>query len=244
MKIKTGKLFANSANSKNKIIKLMTALILLVIIAPMGCQSVSHKKAQKDNNPEYQHPHGTAGASGNTNKQALINRITNIKLISWPMPATGECNADLEGSVPPAKFKLSYREKGKDAKIIENNVNELMQNGWEIITRSEGGYGFEKQGEFVELNFDIYEELSCSCNDDSEKNSTLINVKIDWSSGAPPITEGYIINKGARDEAFPVVINGRVAIYEFSFTIPLPAGNEGGCSSKLLAVFSLSNPLK
>lgn len=239
-------LFITGYNTKCKIKVLIIVLISLLIIAPKECQSAPQKLLRNNNNSEYESLHDHRSVINDTNKKQSINKITNIKLISWPMPAPGVCNADLEGSVPPAKFRLSYREKDKDTKIIENNVNELMQSGWDIITRSERGYGFEKQGEFIELNFDIYEELSCSCNDESEKSAALVHVKIDWKAGSLPIVAGSISREGKAEEIFPVIINGRVAIYEFSFTIPLPlpSGIEGDCSSKLLAVFSMSNPLK
>jgi len=107
----------------------------------------------------HHHHHGPGGPPAAPAKAP--EQVTLVKMISWAEPAPSPCDTDLEGSAPPASFRLRYTEAGEPPATIENDPEKLFGAGWGVITRSARGLGFEKAGDFSALDFDIVEELRC-----------------------------------------------------------------------------------
>jgi len=156
-------------------------------------------------------------------------------MISWAEPAPAPCDTDLEGSAPPASFRLRYTEAGESSATIENDPEKLFGAGWGVITRSARGLGFEKAGEFGALDFDIVEELRCKCEPRSGKawkHDVLVNVKL-------------ALKDGDRSEDIrPVTINGRLPMYEFRFARPYPGNPGEECASRFLVALGLDQPIE
>lgn len=176
----------------------------------------------------------------------LPDRVTIVKLISWAETAPKGCETDLEGSAPPASFTLRYEEEGSKPVLIETSTDDLFGNGWSIISRSERGYGFERAGAYTKLDFDVVEELRCSCGqgEKASKDSSLIRIAIDWKAGERPQVTGRLETGDVTANVEPVTINGRLAVYEFRFARPLPGGGEGECASRFFATLGLSEPIE
>jgi len=170
--------------------------------------------------------------------------LTLVKMLSWPVQSTDpDCNVDIEGTKPPARFVLKYKEKDKPEVVIDNDGSMFANNGWDYIVRSERGYGFEKAGKFISFDADIFEELQCACGSGkAEKRSKfLVHIFFHWESGKLPVVSGSIGTKEQGASVEPVMINGRAVVYEFTFTRPQSGALQKPCSSKFFALLNFSD---
>ena len=183
------------------------------------------------------------GVSAEEAVPAAPSRVELVKLISWAEPAPAGCETDLEGSAPPASFTLRYREGGGKEVFIETSTDALFAAGWRIVNRSERGYGFEKAGKFSAIDFDVVEELRCSCGegDVTRRESSLVTVRIDWSEGAKPVVEASLKTGTTVAAVAPVTVNGQLALYELRFARPFGPGE---CASRFLVALGLSTPIE
>jgi len=191
------------------------------------------------------HHHGPGGPPKAAAKPP--ERVTLVKMISWAEPAPPPCDTDLEGSAPPASFRLRYTEAGQSSATIENDPEKLFGAGWGVITRSARGLGFEKAGEFSALDFDIVEELRCKCEPDGGQawnHNSLVNVKLGWKPGSAPSVTARLKDAERSEEIRPVTINGRLPMYEFRFARPYPGRQGGECASRFLVALGLDQPIE
>jgi len=191
------------------------------------------------------HHHGPGGPPKAAAKPP--ERVTLVKMISWAEPAPPPCDTDLEGSAPPASFRLRYTEAGQSPATIENDPEKLFGAGWGVITRSARGLGFEKAGEFSALDFDIVEELRCKCEPDGGQawnHNSLVNVKLGWKPGSAPSVTARLKDAERSEEIRPVTINGRLPMYEFRFARPYPGRQGGECASRFLVALGLDQPIE
>jgi len=192
-----------------------------------------------------QHHHGPGGPPEAAAKPP--EHVTLVKMISWAEPAPPPCDTDLEGSAPPASFRLRYTEAGESSATIENDPEKLFGAGWGVITRSARGLGFEKAGEFGALDFDIVEELRCKCEPRSGKawkHDVLVNVKLAWKPGSAPAVTAQLKDADRSEDIRPVTINGRLPMYEFRFARPYPGKPGGECASRFLVALGLDQPIE
>jgi hypothetical protein len=159
-------------------------------------------------------------------------------MISWAETPPPECEADLEGTASPASFSLRYTTAGGKPVDVESDPNQLFADGWEIITRSERGLGFEKRADFSALDFDIIEELRCTCAGQAQNH--LVNVKLAWKPGAKPAVSARVEQGKKWSEVRPVTINGRIPAWDFRFAPP----GDRQCSSRFLVVLGVDQPLE
>ena len=191
------------------------------------------------------HHHGPGGPPKAAAKPP--ERVTLVKMISWAEPAPPPCDTDLEGSAPPASFRLRYTEAGQSSATIENDPEKLFGAGWGVITRSARGLGFEKAGEFSALDFDIVEERRCKCEPDGGQawnHNSLVNVKLGWKPGSAPSVTARLKDAERSEEIRPVTINGRLPMYEFRFARPYPGRQGGECASRFLVALGLDQPIE
>ncbi|TMB48422.1 MAG: hypothetical protein E6J60_14525 [Deltaproteobacteria bacterium] len=168
-------------------------------------------------------------------------------MISWAEPAPSPCDTDIEGSAPPASFRLRYTEAGEPPATIENDPEKLFGAGWGVITRSARGLGFEKAGEFSALDFDVVEELRCKCEPRGAKvwkHDALVNVKLIWKPGSAPVVTARLQDGDRSEDIRPVTINGRLPMYEFRFARPYPGKHGGECASRFLVALGLDRPIE
>jgi hypothetical protein len=170
-------------------------------------------------------------------------------MISWAEPAPASCDTDLEGSAPPASFRLRYSEEGQQPATIENDPEKLFGAGWGVVTRSARGLGFEKAGEFTTLDFDIVEELRCKCeasggSSEAWKHNALVKVKLDWKPGSVPAVTARLQDGDSSEDVRAVTINGRLPMYEFRFARPYPGKQGGECASRFLVALGLDQPIE
>ena len=193
----------------------------------------------------HHHHHGPGGPP--TAPAKPPEQVTLVKMISWAEPAPSSCDTDLEGSAPPASFRLRYTEAGEPPASIENDPEKLFGAGWGVITRSARGLGFEKAGAFRALDFDIVEELQCKCEPGRGKvwkHNALVNVKLDWTPGSAPSVTARLKDADRSEEIRPVTINGQLAMYEFRFARPYPGKHGGECASRFLVALGLDQPIE
>ena len=193
----------------------------------------------------HEHHHGPGGPPTAAAKPP--KHVTLVKMISWAEPASSPCETDLEGSAPPASFRLRYTEAGRSPTTIENDPEKLFGAGWGVITRSARGLGFEKAGEFSALDFDIVEELQCKCEPRGAhtwKHTSLVNVKLDWTPGSAPSVTARLKDADRSEEIRPVTINGRLPMYEFRFARPYPGKHAGECASRFMVALGLDQPIE
>jgi len=191
------------------------------------------------------HHHGPGGPPKAAAKPP--ERVTLVKMISWAEPAPPPCDTDLEGSAPPASFRLRYTEAGQSPATIENDPEKLFGAGWGVITRSARGLGFEKAGEFSALDFDIVEEPRCKCEPGGGQawnHNSLVNVKLGWKPGSAPSVTARLKDAERSEEIRPVTINGRLPMYEFRFARPYPGRQGGECASRFLVALGLDQPIE
>jgi hypothetical protein len=174
--------------------------------------------------------------------------VSLVKLISWAEETGGRCATDLEGSAPPASFRLRYTEAGGEPVTIENDPDQLFGAGWAVVTRSARGLGFEKAGEFSALDFDVVEELQCSCEEKGPaaawKGNELVHVEIDWKAGEKPSVGARLGDGAAARPVEAVTMNGRLAFWEFRFAKPFPSPPGGECASHFFVALNLSQPME
>ena len=192
------------------------------------------------------HAHPGPGGPAKTEAAKPPEHVTLVKMISWAEPAPAPCDTDLEGSAPPASFRLRYTEAGHAPATIENDPEKLFGAGWGVVTRSARGLGFEKAGKFSALDFDIVEQLRCRCEGrggKSWKHDALVNVKLAWKPGSAPAVTARLKDGDRSEEIEPVRINGRLPMYEFRFVRPYPGVHDGACSSRFLVALGLDQPV-
>jgi len=197
--------------------------------------------------PVHQHHHHGPGGPSKAEAAKPPEHVTLVKMISWAEPASSPCDTDLEGSAPPASFRLRYTEAGQPPATIENDPEKLFAAGWGVITRSARGLGFEKEGEFSALDFDVVEELQCKCEPHGGKgwkHNALVNVKLAWKPGSAPAVTARLKDSDRSEEIRPVTINGRLPMYEFRFARPYPTKQDGECASRFLVALGLDQPIE
>jgi hypothetical protein len=186
------------------------------------------------------HHHHHHGPGGPPSKAAAKppEKVDEVMMISWAEPAPDGCEADLEGTAKPASFSLRYTVAGAKPVDVESDPNQLFADGWEIITRSERGLGFEKRADFTALDFDIVEELRCTCAGQTKNH--LAGIKLGWKPGAKPAVSARLQDEKGWTDVRPVTINGRIPTWEFRFA---PTGQKQ-CSSRFLVVMGVDQPLE
>jgi len=188
--------------------------------------------------PGHVHHHQGAGGAAQQGSAKPPGTVDQVMMISWAEAPPSGCEADLEGTAKPASFSLRYTPAGGKPVDVESDPNQLFADGWEIITRSERGLGFAKRADFSALDFDIVEELRCTC--DGKAQNHLVNVKLGWQPGAKPAVAARVEDGKKWSDVRPVTINGRIPAWDFRFA---PRGDRQ-CASRFLVVLGVDQPLE
>ncbi len=186
----------------------------------------------------HHHHYGAGGPPGHGAPAKPPDTVDEVMMISWAEPPPSGCEGDIEGTAKPASFSLRYTNAGAKPVDVESDPNQLFADGWEIITRSERGLGFEKRADFTALDFDIVEELRCTCGEATANH--LVNVKLGWKPGTKPAVSARMMTAGGWRDVRPVTINGRIPTWDFHFA---PDGDHR-CTSRFSVVLGLDQPLE